>query len=118
MEELPEASFFVMVEREKCSYALKEALVKNGMFYCYIDDFYSGEGEEIKMEALNRELSRAIRARLDLNLYHLMDEVLDRTRIRMSKSEIESFINRRIKNNLKLEIKNDGSVEIEYRVRK
>ena len=118
MEELPEANFFVMVEREKCSYALKEALVKNGMFYCYIDDFYSGEGEEIKMEALNRELSRAIRARLDLNLYHLMDEVLDRTRIRMTKPEIDTFINRKVKNNLKLEVSDDGKVEIEYRVRK
>ena len=55
----------------------------------------STNGEEIKMEALNRELSRAIRARLDLNLYHLMDEVLDRTRIRMTKPEIDTFINRK-----------------------
>ncbi len=118
IEELPEAHFMVMVEHEKCSYALKEALIQHGMFYCYIDDFYSGDGEGIKMEALQKELSRSIRASLDLNLYQLMDEVLDRTRIRMTKSEIDSFIKRRIKNNLKLEVKDDGSVEIEYRVKK
>ena len=108
MEELPDANFLVMVEHEKCSYALKEALIQHGIFYCYIDDFYSGDGEGIKMEALQRELSRAVRASLDLNLYQLMNEVLDRTRIRMTKSDIESFINRKVKNNLKLEISGDG----------
>jgi len=118
MEELPEANFLVMVEHEKCSYALKEALIQHGIFYCYIDDFYSGDGDGIKMEALQRELSRAVRATLELNLYQLMDEVLDRTRIRMTKSDIESFINRKVKNNLRLEIYDDGNVEIEYRVRK
>ncbi len=118
MEELPEANFLVMVEHEKCSYALKEALIQHGIFYCYIDDFYSGDGDGIKMEALQRELSRAVRATLELNLYQLMDEVLDRTRIRMTKSDIESFINRKVKNNLRLEISDDGNVEIEYRVRK
>ena len=85
------------------------------MFYCYIDDFYSGDGEGIKMEALQKELSRSIRASLDLNLHQLMDEVLDRTRIRMTRSEIDSFINQRIKNNLRLEIYDDSSVEIAYR---
>lgn len=47
-----------------------------------------------------------------------MDEVLDRTRIRMTRSEIDSFINRRIKNNLRLEIFDDGSVKIAYRCKK
>ncbi|WP_051671710.1 NYN domain-containing protein [Oribacterium sp. P6A1] len=118
IEELPNANFLIMVEHEKCSYALKEALIQHGIFYCYIDDFYSGDGEGIKMEALQRELSRAVKASLDLNLYHLMDEVLERTRIRMTRSDIESFINRKIKNNLKLEISDDGNIEIEYRVKK
>ncbi|ETP71626.1 Protein of unknown function DUF88 [Lachnospiraceae bacterium JC7] len=42
MEALPEANFLVMVEHEKCSYALKEELIQHGIFYCcYIDDFQS-----------------------------------------------------------------------------
>ena len=47
-----------------------------------------------------------------------MDEVLDRTRIRMTKSEIDTFINWKVKNNLKLDVSDDGKVEIEYRVKK
>jgi hypothetical protein len=47
-----------------------------------------------------------------------MDEVLDRTRIRMTKPEIDTFINRKVKNNLKLEVSDDGNVVIEYRLRK
>ena len=74
--------------------------------------------ENIKMEALQKELSRSIMASLDLNLHQLMDEVLERTRIRMTRSEINSFINRRVKNNFKLEISDDGSVEIVCRYKK
>ncbi len=118
IEELPEANFLVMVEHEKCSYALKEILINHGIFYCYIDDFYSGDGEGIKMEALQKELARTIKASLDLNLYHLMDEVLSRTRIKMTKADIDNFINRKVKNNLKLEISEDGNVRVEYRTKK
>lgn len=38
---LNEAQFLVMVEREKCGPDMKRALVESGIFYCYIDDFYS-----------------------------------------------------------------------------
>ena len=117
IEELPDANFIVMVEHEKCSYALKETLIRHGIFYCYIDDFYSGDGEGIKMEALQKELARTIKASLDLNLYHLMDEVLNRTRIKMTKADIDNFINRKVKNNLKLEISADGNVRVEYRTK-
>lgn len=118
MEELPNANFLVMVEHDKCSYALKETLINNGIFYCYIDDFYAGGGDDIKNDALQKELARAIKASLDLNLNQLMHEALARTRIDMSESEIDNFIKRKVKNHLKLEVNDDGDVEIEYRGKK
>ena len=36
----------------------------------------------------------------------------------MTKSEIDTFINRKVKNNLKLDVSDDGNVVIEYRLRK
>lgn len=118
IEELPDARFMVMVEHEKCSYALKEALIKKGIFYCYIDDFYAGGGEEIKKTAIQKELVREFKAMTDMNLYTIMNKVLSRTRIEMSKDEIDGFIKRRVINQLKLEISDDGDVTIEYRPRK
>ncbi|MCR5769703.1 MAG: hypothetical protein K6G87_00565 [Butyrivibrio sp.] len=118
MEELPDAKFLVMVEHDKVSYALKETLIKNDIFYCYIDSFYAGGAEDIKNDAIQKELARSIRASLELNLNDLMEEVLDRTRIHMTDAEIESFIKRKIKNQLEIEIGDDGDVELSYRIRK
>ena len=49
---LSEARFLVMIERGHSSPDLRNALLNAGIFYCYIDDFYSGDSEDIKMSAL------------------------------------------------------------------
>ncbi|WP_035778834.1 NYN domain-containing protein [Butyrivibrio sp. MC2013] len=118
MEELPEARFLVMVEHDKVSYALKETLIKNDIFYCYIDSFYAGGADDIKTDAIQKELARSIKASLDLNLNSLMNEVLNRTRIEMTDEEVKSFIKRKIKNQLEIDIADDGEVSLNYRVRK
>lgn len=118
MEELPDAKFLVMVEHDKTSYALKETLIKNDIFYCYIDSFYSGGADDIKMEAIQKELARSIKASLDLNLKELMNDVLNRTRIQMSDAAVESFIKRKIKNQLEIEVEDNGEVMLNYRAKK
>ncbi len=118
MEELPQAKFLVMVEHEKCSYALKEALMKNDIFYCYIDSFYAGGAEEIKNDAIQKELARSIKASLELNLHSLMNEVLNRTRITMSDEEVKNYIKRKVKSQLEIEVTENGDVELNYRARK
>ena len=50
---LPDAHFLVMIEREKCGPDMKEALADSGIFYCYLDDFYSGNSEDIKKQVLS-----------------------------------------------------------------
>lgn len=57
---LPDARFLVMIEREKCGPDMKAALAESGIFYCYLDDFYSGNSEDIKKNALFKEMYRWI----------------------------------------------------------
>lgn len=118
MEELPEANFIVMVEHDKCSFALKEKLMKNDIFYCYIDSFYAGGAEDIKNDAIQRELARSIKAALEMNLNSLMREVLYRTRIDMTDKEIADYIKRKVKNQIDIEIGEEGDVELSYRIKR
>ncbi len=117
MEELPEANFLVMVEHEKTSYALKETLINNDIFYCYIDSFYSGGADDIKNDALQRELAKAINSVLNLNLNKLMQDISIRTQIKMTHDEIETYIKRKIKNHLELEIDESENVGLRYRIK-
>ena len=54
---LQDARFLGMSERESCGPDLKNALSDAGIFYCYIDDFYSGNTEDIKQGALFKEMA-------------------------------------------------------------
>ena len=109
IEEMPQANFLIMVEHDKCSFALKDALMKKGIFYCYIDDFYSGGGDEIKAHALQRELQRTFDVSIEMNIYDALDGVLDRTRIEMTDTEKKKYLNK-IKNQITVNIDEDGTI--------
>ena len=115
MEELPEAKFLVMVEHAKSSGALKQALINKGIFYCYIDDFYAGGAEEIRSDALHRELSRTIEAALEIDLHQLMIDALDRTRIEMTEKDIKKYINNKLKSGISLKITDEAIAMLELR---
>ena len=70
---LPDAHFLVMIEREKCGPDMKEALADSGIFYCYLDDFYSGNSEDIKKNALFKEMYRWIDNSVHLNVNDMFD---------------------------------------------
>lgn len=117
IEEMPDANFLVMVEHDKCSFALKEALFKKDIIYCYIDDFYAGGGEEIKIDAIRKEFAHLLKDALDLNINDLMSVVLERTRIEMSDREIQSLL-KKIRNQILLEISDEGDMSLKYQVKK
>lgn len=114
IEELPDVKFFVMIEHEKSSYALRQALLSREIPFCYIDDFYTGGGDDIKEDALKREFSRLLSDALDLNLHNAIDEVLEHTRIFMTEAEKERYIKRYVKPSIFLEIDEDGGVMLKY----
>lgn len=45
---LPQASFLVMIENEKCGADIKAALEEGGIFYCSLDDFCTGNIDDHK----------------------------------------------------------------------
>ena len=114
IQSLPEARFLVMIEREKCGPDLKSALVSSGIFFCYLDDFYSGNAEEIKNAALFREMYRYIDNTVQLNVYEMLNEALRATRIDMSLAERNQFFDRYIRT-LKMSISDSGDLVLEFK---
>ena len=111
---LPEAKFLVMIEREKCGPDMKAALANSGIFYCYIDDFYTGDGEDLKKNALFNEIYRALDEALKLNVKDMLDAALLATRIEMSPAAKRQFFEKYIKR-MSLVIDDDGNASIELR---
>ena len=111
---LPDARFLVMIEREKCGPDMKAAMVESGIFYCYIDDFYFGNSDDIKMSALLRELYRYLDRSIHLNVNDMLDEALRATRLTMSPAERRQFFEKYIRQ-MSLAIDADGNVSIELK---
>jgi len=111
---LPDARFLVMIERDNCGPDLKNALVNAGIFYCYIDDFYSGNAEDIKLGALLKEMYRYIDQTVRLNINEMFSEALRATRIEMSSSERNQFIAKYLKT-MQITIEDNGDVVLQIK---
>ena len=111
---LSDARFLVMIEREKCGPDMKTALADSGIFYCYLDDFYSGNAEDIKLNALFQEMYRWIDDSIKLNVNEMLDAALRNTRLEMSAAERKQFYEKHIRN-MSLVIDDDGNVSIELK---
>ena len=114
VKSLPEARFLFMIEHEKSGPDIKEALSHSGIFFCYLDDFYSANAEEIKQVALFSEMEKYIEENVHLNVNNMFNEALRITRIEMGTSEKNQFINRYIKT-LQLSISDDGNLVVKFK---
>lgn len=94
---MPEVRFFVMVEYAKCGPDIKNALINSGITYCYIDDFCTGNSNEIKTVAVLSEVRAALDQAFHININTLLEEAYTATRADMSTAEKEQFYNRYIK---------------------
>lgn len=112
---LPDARFLVMAEHEKCGYDIKEAMKNNGIFYCFIDDFYSGESaDELKKSVLLRSVNKYVSDAVTLNLVEMLDTVLDSTGVTMEDDEKQRFYNSYIKK-VAMEIADDGKMILRFK---
>jgi len=108
---LPKANFLVMYEYEKCGFAIKNALSEHDIYYCSIDDFCSGNTEELKKAVLFSILEKYLPDILYLNGYELVKQIHDEARVEATEKELEIFYNRYIKT-LRLKVDNDGTFGI------
>ena len=111
---LPDARFLMMIEHEKSGPDLKAALVNTGIFYCYIDDFYSGNAEDLKFGALIKEMYRYIDSAVHLNVNDMFSAALKATRIEMSEAEKKQYMSQHIKT-MQMSIAPDGEVVLSFK---
>lgn len=111
---LPDARFLMMIEHEKSGPDLKAALVSTGIFYCYIDDFYSGNAEDLKFGALIKEMYRYIDSSVHLNVNEMFATALKVTRIEMSEAEKKQFMAQHIRT-MQMSIAPDGEVVLSFK---
>ena len=113
---LPKAQFLVMIEHDKCGPDMKVALANSGIFYCYLDDFYSGDSEELKTNALFQEMRDYMGKAIQLNVVEMLNDALRATRIEMTSAERQQFYNKYIKT-LQLSIDDSGKVSLVIKVK-
>jgi len=111
---IPDARFLVMLENEKTGPDIKNALFNSGIFYCFIDDFYSGNSNDIKIIALLREVRRFLEQSVRINVNDMMEAAYRATRIEMSIPEQKQFFNKYIKP-MYLEIDDAGNLSIQLK---
>ena len=113
---LPKAQFLVMIEHDKCGPDMKVALANSGIFYCYLDDFYSGDSEELKTNALFQEMRDYMGKAIQLNVVEMLNDALRATRIEMTSAERQQFYKKYIKT-LQLSIDDSGKVSLVIKVK-
>lgn len=109
---MPELHFFVMVESEKCGPDIKKALIDSGISYCYIDDFCTGNSNEIKTTAVLGEVRQTVDQSFHLNMKQVLEDACRVTRAEMSTGEMKQFYERYIKK-MRVVIASDGEATIE-----
>lgn len=112
---LPEANFLVMHEYTKLGHAIREKFAEHEIANCSIDDFCTGNIEDLKRIVLINELRSYLPEILQHNGKELANLLFEQARIEASENEINNFYNRYIKT-LRLKIDNDGnfSIEVDY----
>jgi Protein of unknown function DUF88. len=108
---LPQASFLVMIENEKCGTDIKDALNEGGIFYCSIDDFCTGNIDDLKSVMLRNELQDELNSMFTVNLNDLLDGVFQQCRIQMNDTERRRFIDKYIRT-LRLTVAGDSVMRL------
>jgi len=113
---VPTARFLVMVENEKMGRDIKEIYDEHDIFYCYLDDFYTGNADDIRQTALFGSLNKTLLECVSFNINTLMDNAIRETRINMPPAERDQFIRKYLKT-MQLEIADNGDVSVRIRIK-
>jgi hypothetical protein len=108
---LPQVKFLVMIENAKCGESIKKALDDSGIYYCSIDDFCSGNIDELKTSVMVQELKAYVQDLVSENVGDMLESIYARCRIELSETEKKRFYEKYVKT-LKLMINNEGYMRI------
>ncbi len=105
---MPEADFLVVIEYAKCGQAIKEKLESNGTYYCSLDDFCTGNIDELKRAVLLNELKSLLPDLLQYNGKKLAYRLFELARIEAEENEVMNFYNKYIKT-IRLTVDDNGN---------
>ena len=108
---LPEAKFLVMVEYDKFSGSMRQAMEDAGISYCYIDDFCTGNSDEVRMCALLGQLQVRLDELVHFNVRVLLQEVNRATRAEMGTREERRFYDKYVRQ-MKISIDAEGNLRL------
>lgn len=95
IESIPEANFYIMVEKKHCSVKLMKALEQKEIKYCAVDDFYSGKAESLKRTVLLDKLKEKLKdTSKKQNASKLTEEIYCECKITASIQERDQFLKR------------------------
>ena len=110
---LPTADFMVLIEQAKYGDCLKAAFDKNGIAYCFMDDF-AGNITDIKTAALKHSIRDYLEERIQVNVQDMMDEIYEEVRMQMTDGEKRTFFDQYIKT-LRMTIAADGKLSVTFK---
>lgn len=105
---ISDAQFLVLYEYSKCGQSIKDALTLKNIYHCSMDDFYTGNADEIRKVVLKKALEREIRDINGKNGHDLTRRIFDENHIEATETEINSFYEKYVRT-IKLKIDNDGN---------
>ena len=109
---MPEAHCLVLIEEDKCSPLIRKAMDDQGITYSYIDDFCTGNSNQIKEQAVLREVQAELDEIVNFNIQEVLQAAYINTRADMSTSEKKQFYERYIRP-MRLVIDPAGDVLVE-----
>lgn len=104
VESLGTAKFLFMVEHEKCGTDIKRAFSEKGIYYCYLDQFYSGDLLAMKENAVRKDFAKSLQ-RFSFSFDELLEQAIISARADLTEGEIAS-IRSRILKVLRIELDN------------
>ena len=108
---LPDARFLVMAEKSKCGPDIQNALRENRTYYCFIDDFCTGNIDAYKRNILTNALEDKIGNLVCIDAMELVEELYAELRIDATPAEKQNFYERVVKK-IKVGIDPDGMLKL------
>ena len=94
IEARPECNFHLMVERKNVSNYVIDAMDEYDASFCYIDDFCTGNLENLYMDAMRLEIREFLEKKTYIDLQRLFSTAAHNARLDISPSEVESYCNK------------------------
>ena len=108
---LPDADFLVMVEEGKCGPDIQTTLENDGTYYCFMDDFCTGNIKSFKNAMFVSALKEEVEGLISLDTKELCDGIIRNLRMEISPTERINYYNKYIRR-MRLDIDDKGIMKI------